>query len=205
MRGGVDGRHTVAFMTTMTAELDSALALVADRAAAAEQMRRLDDDVIAALSHAGVNRTLLPAGLGGREAHPGELVDVVARVAAADGSTGWCTAIGAVSNLFSGYVSETAAREMYANPDVGIAAMFAPTGVVTRTRAEDGGFDAILTGRWPFTSNCLHAGWIGVGALIRGEEGTERVPSTCICVRSSSGGAVLSRATTGRAGRRMPR
>lgn len=161
---------------TVTTALDGALELVAARSASAAQNRRLDDDVIAAITHAGVNRTLLPAELGGRSAHPAELVEAVARVAAADGSTGWCTGITAACNLFSGYLPEDAARHMYLDPDVGIAGMFATTGVVTKTARADGGFDATLTGRWPFTSNCLHSRWIGVGALIRDDQGTEPVP-----------------------------
>ena len=58
----------------------------------------------------GYRRTLLPTELGGHATHPAELVEAVARVAAADGSTGWCTGITAACNLFSGYVSEDAAR-----------------------------------------------------------------------------------------------
>ena len=163
-------------MTPTANRLDGVLGLVAARSASAAQNRRLDDDVIAAVAHAGINRTLLPTELGGRSAHPADLVEAVARVAAADGSTGWCTGITAACNLFGGYVSEDAARDMFLDPDVGLAGMFAPTGVVTKTARADGGIDATLTGRWPFTSNCLHSRWIGVGALIRDDQGTEPLP-----------------------------
>jgi alkylation response protein AidB-like acyl-CoA dehydrogenase len=159
-------------MTTSTAEFDGVLALAAERSAASEQMGRLDPDVVAALAHAGVNRALLPAALGGREAHPRELIDAVARIAAADGSTGWCVSISAGCNLFAGYVSEPAARDMYVDPDVGLAGMFAALGVATTTAHTGRGVATTLTGRWPFASNCLHSRWIVLGSVVRDEQGT---------------------------------
>ena len=65
---------------------------------------------------------------------------------------------------------------MYVDADIGIASMFAPIGVVTKSANSAGGFDATLTGRWPFVSNCLHSRWIGVGALIREGDETQRRP-----------------------------
>ena len=159
-------------MTTSTAEFDGVLELAAERSAAAEQMGRLDPDVVAALASAGVNRALLPAALGGREAHPRELIDAVARIAAADGSTGWCVSISAGCNLFAGYVSEEAARDMYVDPDVGLAGMFAAMGVVTTTARTGRSVTATLTGRWPFASDCPHSRWIVLGAVVRDEQGT---------------------------------
>ena len=110
MRRSLDGRRavsrsrTVVSMTTDTAEFDAVLALAAERSAAAEQMGRLDPDVVAAIARAGVNRSLLPAALGGRQAHPRELIDAVSRIAAADASTGWCVSISGGLNVFAGYV-----------------------------------------------------------------------------------------------------
>ena len=163
-------------MTTETAQFGRALALAAERSSAAEKRRRLDDEVIATLASAGVSRTLLPTELGGRQAHPSELIDAVARTAAADASTGWCLSVSAGCKLFSGYLPEASAREMYVDPDVEIACMFAPLGVATRSAVSNGGYDATLTGRWPFTSNCLHSRWIGVGAVVRDDDRTESRP-----------------------------
>ena len=102
---------------------------------------------------------------------PRELIDAVARLAAADGSTGWCVSISGGCNLFAGYVSEPAAREMYTDPDVALAGMFAPLGVVTTTAGAGSGVAATLTGRWPFASNCLHSRWIVLGAVVRDAQG----------------------------------
>jgi alkylation response protein AidB-like acyl-CoA dehydrogenase len=34
----------------------------------------------------------------------------------------------------------------------------------------------VLTGRWPFTSNCLHSAWAGLGALFHEADGLDPVP-----------------------------
>ena len=163
-------------MAVVTAEFDRALSLAAERSERAQELGRLDDDVIAALAGAGLGRALMPIELGGRQDHPRVLIDAVARVAAADASTGWCLSISAGCKLLSGYIPEVASREMFSDPDVEIASMFAPIGVATRSLGLGGSYDATLTGRWPFTSNCVHSRWIGLGALISDDRGTEARP-----------------------------
>jgi alkylation response protein AidB-like acyl-CoA dehydrogenase len=49
--------------------------------------------------------------------------------------------------------------------------MFAPSG---RIADVDGWW--VLNGRWPFTSNCLHSSWVGLGALIERPGGLDPVP-----------------------------
>ena len=52
------------------------------------------------------------------------------------------------------------ARRVFADRDQGSATMLAPAGTLT-----DHGHGYRLSGRWPFTSNCLHSEWIGLGAF----------------------------------------
>ena len=78
--------------------------LVADRASASDMSGHLDPEVVAALRATGINRLLLPAELGGLAASPRRCVEVVERIAMADGSTAWAAAIGFGTNLFAGYV-----------------------------------------------------------------------------------------------------
>jgi len=132
----------------MSLQVDAALTVVADHVAAIERERRLPDDVVAALRSSGLNRALVPSVLGGSQSCVVDVLDAVSRVAAVDGSAGWCAAIGAGSNVFSGYMPERGAREVFADPDQGNATMFAPAGTVDH---------GMLNGRWPFTSNCLHS------------------------------------------------
>jgi indole-3-acetate monooxygenase len=136
-----------------------------------ERSRRLPEAVVAALHDTGINRLLIPAALGGLEAPISDVMDIMERIAAADGSAGWCAAIGAGSNVFAGYMPATGAGTVFADPDQGNATMFAPLGQVVNDKGR-----VTLSGRWPFTSNCLHSAWIGLGALFHEADGVDPEP-----------------------------
>jgi alkylation response protein AidB-like acyl-CoA dehydrogenase len=141
------------------------LALVAERAVAADESGHLDPEVVGALAASGINRLLLPTELGGFAASPRRTVEVVEQLAAADGSTAWAAAIGFGTNHFAGYLPPAGAAEVFADPDQSNASMFAPLTEVSEAR--DGTLR--LTGRWPFTSNCEQAAWMGLAARFPGE------------------------------------
>jgi indole-3-acetate monooxygenase len=146
--------------------------VVADQADEIETGRRLPESVVDALRRSGINRLAIPVELGGLEAPVPETVETIAAISSVDGSAGWCAAIGAGSNVFAGYLPEPAAREVFADPDQGNATMFAPMGTV-----EADGAPTTLSGRWPFTSNCLHSSWAGLGAFVRrGDQPPESPP-----------------------------
>jgi alkylation response protein AidB-like acyl-CoA dehydrogenase len=128
--------------------VEDAVRVVAANVDAIERERRMPDAVVSAVRASGLNRAVIPVELGGTESSVAEVVEAVSRIAAVDGSAGWCAAIGAGSNVFAGYLPELGAREVFADPDQGNATMFAPAGTVEH---------GILSGRWPFTSNCLHS------------------------------------------------
>ena len=91
---------------------------------------------------------------------PRRAVEIVEQIATADGSAAWAAAIGFGTNLFAGYLPYDGAAEVFADPDQSNAAVFAA--LARGHRAGDGSLR--LTGRWPFTSNCEQAGWIGLAA-----------------------------------------
>lgn len=134
--------------------------VVRTEAATIEAERRVSQPVVDAIRGTRLNRALLPTDLGGTTVPLPEVAAAVELIASMDGSAGWCAAIGAGSNLFAGYMASGAAKEVFADPDQGNASVFAPFG---NARLTDDGYE--LSGRWPFTSNCLHSEWVGVGAF----------------------------------------
>lgn len=158
---------------------DAVVELVRDRADEAERSGRISEDVLAALRGTGINRLLVPAVLGGSQADALVLMDITERLAAADGSTAWCAVIGSASNLLAGYMPETGARRVFADPDLPSATMLTPMGRITYE-----GERTVLNGRWPFTSNCLHSEWVGLSALIERPQGLDPVPRVAF-VRSA--------------------
>jgi alkylation response protein AidB-like acyl-CoA dehydrogenase len=151
--------------------VEGILDLVRSAADEIERSRRLPDAVVAALRDTGINRLSIPAELGGIDARMVDVVDIMEKIAAVDGSAGWCAAIGAGSNIFAGYLPKAGAAAVFADPDQGNATMFAPVGRVVGEAGQ-----AKLSGRWPFTSNCLHSGWAGLSALVQQGEYLDPVP-----------------------------
>lgn len=141
-------------------------ALAARLAPETERARRLPDELVAAMTDAGIFRMLVPQAAGGLERHPDELVRTVAELARGDGAAGWCAAIGATSGLLAGYLPPESAREIYADPRAISGGVFAPLG--RAARAPDGGFE--VSGRWPFASGCTHCTWLMGGCMIEGDD-----------------------------------
>jgi alkylation response protein AidB-like acyl-CoA dehydrogenase len=77
--------------------------------------------------------------------------------------------IGSQGGMFSDYLPEAAARDVYASGDAICAGSFGPTG---RAIPVESGYR--LTGRWAFASGCKHATWLVCGALIM-ENGQPRM------------------------------
>ena len=151
--------------------------VLTDVAAAAardtEQRRRLPGDLVAAMIDAGVYRLLVPEAVGGLEAHPGVLAEVVEALARGDGAAGWCAAIGATSGLVGGYLPEDAAREVYSDPRVVSGGVFAPKG-----RAEpQGDYGFRVDGRWPFASGCQDCTWLMGGSVVDEDGELLRLPN----------------------------
>jgi len=130
-----------------------------DRGAEIEQAGELPPDVVRALHAAGVFRLWLPVELGGYEATPAEVLQVVQLLSAADGSTGWCAATGLAANVAGGLLAEPVARRIFARPDVLCGGALMPGGQAVRQ--PDGGY--LIDGRWSFGSGVQHCDWV-VGA-----------------------------------------
>jgi alkylation response protein AidB-like acyl-CoA dehydrogenase len=130
-----------------------------------ERARRLPDELVRAMTEAGVFRMLVPEAAGGLERRPDELVSTVAELARGDGAAGWCAAIGATSGLLAGYLPPESAREIYADPGAISGGVFAPRGRATRV---DGGYS--VSGRWPFASGCTHCSWLMGGCIVEGDD-----------------------------------
>jgi alkylation response protein AidB-like acyl-CoA dehydrogenase len=115
----------------------------------------------------------VPESVGGLEAHPAVLAQVVEALARGDGAVGWCAAICATSGLVGGYLSEDAAREVYADRRVVSGGVFAPRG-----RAEpQGHYGYRVDGRWPFASGCEDCTWLMGGCVVDDDGELRRLPN----------------------------
>jgi len=134
-----------------------------------EQARRMPRDLVDELRATGVFSLSVPRAIGGQEAAPTPILRTIETVAAADGSTGWCTMVGIANNLSAGYMDESGAKEVYADPELPSVGIAAPAGAAVPV---DGGVR--VSGRWPFGSGITHSEWLWAGCLVM-ENGKPRM------------------------------
>lgn len=134
---------------------------IRERAAEIEGARRLPADLAAKLAEAGAFNLSKPASLGGLELAPLDFMKIIATVAEADASVGWCVMIAVTSTLGAAYMPEPVASEIFGADDVITGGVFAPMG-----KAEDKGDHYLLSGQWQWGSGSANCSWLGGGAMI---------------------------------------
>jgi 3-hydroxy-9,10-secoandrosta-1,3,5(10)-triene-9,17-dione monooxygenase len=135
------------------------LPVLRERAAPAEQLRRLPDETFADFQRAGLFRALQPKRYGGYELDPGTLYQAVTEVGAVCGSSGWILGVLGVHNWHVAILPPQAQQDVWgADDSVQLSTSLAPTGTVERA---PGGFR--IKGRWSFSSGCDHCGWAVLG------------------------------------------
>lgn len=139
--------------------------VLAKRAAAAEETRRLPDETIDDLANAGLLDVLVPRALGGAELGLDTFVGICREIGAGCLSTGWVTAVYGLHNWIFTLFPERAQREIFADRSYALA----PLSLQPAGRAEpvDGGYQ--VTGRWSWGSGLAHAGWVMVCAMVTTE------------------------------------
>ncbi|MFZ3235471.1 MAG: 3-hydroxy-9,10-secoandrosta-1,3,5(10)-triene-9,17-dione monooxygenase oxygenase subunit [Stellaceae bacterium] len=130
-----------------------------ERAAQAEQLRRLPDETFADFQRAGLLRALQPKRYGGYELDPGVFYQAVSEVGAVCGSSGWVLGVLGVHNWHVAILPPQAQEDVWGEDDsVQLSTSLAPTGTV---EPAPGGFR--IKGRWSFSSGCDHCGWAVLG------------------------------------------
>ncbi|OBJ68301.1 acyl-CoA dehydrogenase family protein [Mycobacterium sp. 1274756.6] len=139
---------------------DAFITRLADRAADAEQLRRLPAETISEYRSSGLADLLLPARYGGAQAEFPAILDPVRRLAHGCASSAWTLGFYTLHNWMLALFDEQAQNEVFADGSVLCPAPLAPTG---RGVPADGGFR--LTGRWSWATGIMDADWVLVGAL----------------------------------------
>jgi len=160
--------HTTA--TPTRAELvERAAALVPllrEQAGRAEREARLTDEVIAALTEAGIFRMRLPARFGGYECDTTTLVDVSIELGRGDGSVAFDVVAWWIMSWNLGLFPDEVQDEVFADPDVRICGTLAPTAMATPT---EGG--VLVSGSWAFNSGAAHSSWKLLAAILPTPDG----------------------------------
>lgn len=128
--------------------------LLREKARWMEQNRRIHDDVIDAITDAGILKMRVPVRYGGYESDMGTVVDVLAELGRGDGSAAWTVAVWAISTWMTGLFPDEVQDEMFASPDVRISGILSPGAMAVPA---DGGF--IINGKWSFNTGAQQSTW----------------------------------------------
>jgi alkylation response protein AidB-like acyl-CoA dehydrogenase len=158
------GKPTVAELIERARAVGS---LAREQALATENQRHVSVELVGKMRDFELFRVMQPTRFGGFEYGYDVFVQLVAEVAAGDGSTGWVYSLGAVHPWLIACYPEEGQQEVWSLDRDAIAAVsYAPTGKAVPVR--DG---YRLTGRFSFASGVDNANWGIVGGMLPLEDG----------------------------------
>lgn len=145
--------------TRQTSPLEAARTLaplIRAKGAQIERDRELPPEVVDGLLEARLFRMLIPRSLNGLEIDYPTYVEVIEEISRADASTAWCLNQGSVFATNSAFLPHDVADAIWGrDPRAVVANGPSPT---AQAHAVEGGYR--VTGRWTFSSGCLHATWL---------------------------------------------
>jgi 3-hydroxy-9,10-secoandrosta-1,3,5(10)-triene-9,17-dione monooxygenase len=144
-----------------------------ERAAAAEDARRISEQSAQDMLAAGLARILVPKRCGGYELDFDTWFDTVLEISRFDASHGWCAALITHHAHLIAQFPEAAQQAMWAKgPDVALAASFAPA---AQAIPADGGYR--LSGQQSgFASGVDHSTWVIIGAMVHDPSAAQAAP-----------------------------
>ncbi len=163
----IAGLDATSLRETLVERANALRPLLEANAVETENTRRAVEENISAIREAGLFKIMVPRRFGGLETDIRTKLEVSAALARGCGSTAWVTTLMNVCSFFTGMASAECQNDIWgANPEARIAGVFAP---LATTKRVAGGL--VVTGRWPWSSGCLHSDWAMMGVPVVNEAG----------------------------------
>jgi alkylation response protein AidB-like acyl-CoA dehydrogenase len=134
-----------------------------------EEERRLPEDIVRELAHAGFFRIFLPTAYGGLDFTPMAAAEVFEQLARADASVAWCVWNGNTYWTTVRWTKEVA-HAIFADPDTILANSTRPSG---RAVVVEDGYR--VSGRWSLVSGCQFSAWVILMCAVVHEDGKPRL------------------------------
>ncbi|AOI89545.1 acyl-CoA dehydrogenase family protein [Burkholderia pseudomultivorans] len=138
--------------------LDALIEEVERRRDEFDALSHVPRDMVGKMKRAGIFRASTPKRFGGDALPPARFLEMLERIAIADGSTAWVAAFGSANTYLASLPIETQAQIYATGPDQVFAGGLYP---LQKAERAPGGF--LVSGQWRFASGCKGADWIGVG------------------------------------------
>lgn len=136
---------------------------------------RLADEVVDAMTQAGIFRMQLPVRYGGYECDTRTTAEVGMHLGRGDGSAAFCVAAWWVSTWAISHFPDEVQDEIFSDPDVRICGTFVPAG--SGHPVKDG---IVVSGEWPFNSGAWHSRWKMLATMIPTPDGSGMEPATAV-------------------------
>ncbi|WP_406438304.1 flavin-dependent monooxygenase [Streptomyces sp. NBC_01613] len=149
--------------------------LVREHALRTERERRVPDEVVSALTDAGIYRMNVPRRFGGYETRLRIQVDTLAEIAAGCGSTAFTALIQAGCSYIAALFPDEAQDEIFTSPDVRVGGTLIPDATAVATA--DG---YLVNGTSGFATGCRHADWHLLTARVESGDGPPEVLWTAV-------------------------
>jgi len=154
----------------LLARADALIPVLRERAARAEELRRVPEETIKDFQDAGLFQALQPTRWEGSEVEPGSFYEAVVRVASGCVSSGWVLSVVGVHAWHLALFPVEAQEEVWGkDSSTLVASSYAPVGKVAKV---DGGFR--VTGTWSFSSGCDYCDWVLTGCIVPDPDNPER-------------------------------
>ena len=138
--------------------LDALIEEVERRRDEFDKVSHVPRDMIGKMKRAGIFRASTPKRFGGDALPPARFLQMLERIAIADGSTAWVAAFGSANTYLASLPVETQAQIYASGPDQVFSGGLYP---LQKAERAPGGF--LVSGQWRFASGCKGADWFGVG------------------------------------------
>lgn len=155
--------HVSGEVPALLERIEEITPLLMSQGAENEELGHLTDAAAQALHDAGVFRLGIPQDLGGYEAAPRQVIEVIEKLAYADASTGWAVmALQMITGTTAAYQGAEATAALFS--DGGYHLMAGQGTRMGSATKVDGGY--LLTGSWSFASGLPHASHIHTAAVV---------------------------------------
>src|SRR6185312_6839505 len=155
--------HVSGEVPALLERIEEITPLLMSQGAENEELGHLTEAAAQALHDAGVFRLGIPQDLGGYEAAPRQVIEVIEKLAYADASTGWAVmALQMITGTTAAYQGAEATAALFS--DGGYHLMAGQGTRMGSATKVDGGY--LLTGSWSFASGLPHASHIHTAAVV---------------------------------------
>lgn len=143
----------------------------------AEKQRHLTDKTVETIKEAGLYRMLIPQSLGGIEADPLTVIQVIEEISYNHAAAGWCFLNSIAQTALAGaFLGDDAVAEIFGNT---VDLVVAGSGACYRGQAVQEADKYLINGNYSYGSGITHANYVFCGVTVMDGDRPRQLPNGC--------------------------